>query len=265
MSRDDDDADGDESDMWDFGTIKNATKSKAGAFPGGGTFTRKQAADVAGDHNRSHRQGSDASFISARFGTTDSGKSSSSSLDGGTVRQGANVARPALAGVGAGNSDIGRSSLSRQMPSTRDTGGSTNPIAARDYGHGSATQQDGRNSGTVGSRFLSAAEAYDAAANGRSSHRAGVQGSSEDSFSASDVWIGMDSLNIGGTDESGPSGSAARRVHGKEASGDSVDSMDPRTAASLKMSQAPRESQAQQGPLTALDTVLLPVLEQVSV
>ncbi|CAO1628490.1 unnamed protein product [Sympodiomycopsis kandeliae] len=276
-------------DMWDFGTVKTTRGTiRDPNFNNNGfdaaTFTRKQSAAnlAAANAMGGYDSPDNPQFLtpnttpqkalpprpgnagSGRFNTGGSGGSSGSSNGGGTLRQGAAVSRPGLAGVhaGNGNNNVPLSSAS---------------VAARDYGLGSAT-------GSVSSRhgrYASAADAYDAAANGtdKSDNRTGSQrrfASESDPRQPVDA----DEANEDELDRQYALENERRRLKDmnlystqsrdavgidevdSESGGSSgpgtADSMDPRTAATFL------KSQQQQREVTALDTVLLPVLEQLS-
>lgn len=246
--------------MWDFGTVKKGTVKNQNFDAS--TFTRRQA--VANAANQYADDDDDDSYegrfnspnngqfhtpdttpqkqpppraARSRFDTGGSGGSSGGS-NGGTIRQGGagGASRPGLSGMqaGANNGSPSKLAMGRQDPSVHQVGpAGGDPVAARDYG-GKFNTNTSSGSGSLGARhgrFASAAEAYDAAANG------------------------------GGSSES-------RRFASEATSADEVE-MERRRMESMRMGRDNEEEPgALSGPpqeeLTALDTVLLPVLEQLS-
>lgn len=255
--------------MWDFGTVKTMRNQNIPATMAPGTFTRRQGT-AAADANR--------------FDTGASGGSSGSS-NGGTVRQ-AGLVRPGLESIGAGAMPAASSPLaSRQDPSVHNLAGSGFvPVEARDYGNKFDPQTSAGPGPSHHGRYASAAERYDAAANGISAdvpHRRYASQDSEDDEMERRLRLEeerqrLEELSLGGVS----AGKAATRPanipprvgsrgrgHGKQRSADSDGSIDPVTAANLGVAhngQEPAGTSAQPEQLTALDTVLLPVLEQVS-
>jgi serine/threonine-protein kinase 24/25/MST4 len=198
-------------DLWDFGTVRNPTMR--------GVPNRSGSTIKGGNPLRMQQP-------SERFGTG----ASSSTINGATVRQGAVLTRPAIPG---------------------QSGQTHASIAVRDY---AADQTDSPSTSMFTapgeSRFVSAAEAYELAANGRHSTTA------QDDEDEQTRRLAKMRLND----------TTRQAGHGKDGSNNSVGSIDSRTAASISSAtgSSTQQPQGHHQDLTALDTVLLPVLEQLS-
>lgn len=315
--------------MWDFGTVKNKTVRgvQPAAMPGGrgvpsAGYPSSDDQFVTPNSSLQKTLPRNAT-LGRRFGTGGSSGSSGGSSNGGTVRPGAALARPGLAGA----SFTPQAPGGRQDPSTHNVGGSGfEPVAARDYGGpvktgpqgvtpakpsaaSSGAQQQQQQQGTHG-RYRSAAEAYSAAIEGsgpRADKAPGRRAATENDGTADDEdelerrllierrRMEEMSLDVGGsgsgfrsTDSSGDAVPSVHQLYGGPgyrgddspealeggSSGEtSVGAGPPGGRAAIsaapaiptngKGATAPPPQQDQE-PLTALDTVLLPVLEQLS-
>lgn len=270
-----------EDDMWDFGTIKTIRNSCTGETAGG-TFARHRgtAFGVAAAEdetfltpNTTPQKTLPGPLLEAGMhGSTRSSGSSGGSSGGGTVRQGLLV-RPALAGPASNASSTIFEGPNCQIhsPARFDV----SAVAARDYGDllaqktSTSTLYDDQSNSrkSAHDRYVSAAGADGTTANGQP---AGISTARSDASSSDDAQSDhmeeststLREMRIEGkgcinAPQNGISGEAHPRVKPVR---------EPRAAHDDEVRDAKAaEGAAEDGPHTALDTLLLPVLEQLSV
>ncbi|PWN30938.1 Pkinase-domain-containing protein [Jaminaea rosea] len=237
--------------------------------------------------------------IGRRFGTGGSSGSSGGSSNGGTVRPGVALARPGLSGVTSQQQhQPALHQYGRQDPSVHNVAGSGfEPVAARDYGGPQQRQTSPSKStqpqGSHG-RYRSAAEAYSAAieggSRGGSGRRAATEHDNEDDELERRIQMETErrrmeemSLDVDGRRRGGGSSDSAgeapppsvRQVYGGpgfRGGDDSPDALEGGgSSGEASVGAGPPNGKGaappppqDQEPVTALDTVLLPVLEQLS-